>query len=61
MKQYNLIAIIITKQNFYKGYTSYADDNIQVFISGIGQSKSSSQDVWCITGIMRCTVKINQL
>jgi len=54
-----MIAFIITKQHFHKGHKSYADANIQVFISGSGQSKFSSQDAWYITGIMRCTVKIN--
>jgi len=53
MKQYNLIAFVITKQHFHKGHKSYAYANIQVFISGGGQSKSFSQDAWRITGIMR--------
>jgi len=40
MRQYNLMAFIITKQHFHKGHRFYAYANIQVFISSGGQSKS---------------------
>jgi len=62
IRQYNLIAFIITKDHFHKGYRSYVDADIQVFTSGSDQDKSLSQGTWYNRiSNMRCTIKISQL